>query len=212
MAASKKLLSQVQKIVDALDEGKLDPLDIHLLEAYRELRDIAAEVGPKLDIDEMLNEILGAKITKIQELAKVLAAPELYVNKLKEIKPRELGKLIVYKQPMILNSLKHEELTSAFERIAQHIDALTREAIEDPVPVITGVPDDYRFATQDSVFLADLEKFSKQIPKNKRVLIQKLIDSEDFDEFLMKFLYVVVLISRGELEYFPETREVLKTR
>ncbi|MDF1539093.1 MAG: hypothetical protein P1Q69_09325 [Candidatus Thorarchaeota archaeon] len=211
MTTSKKLLSQVQKIVDSLEKGKTDPLDVHLTEAYKELRTITAEVDSRIDIDEMLNDILGSKITRVQELAKILAAPELYVNRLKDTKPRNLGKMIVYKHPMKMTRLGYESLERSLERIALHIDAMARGDEDDIIPLMSGVPDDYAFASQDSIFLSDLDKFAKKIPKNKRVAISKLIEAEDFEIFLKNFLYVVVLISRGLLQYFSDTQEVLKT-
>ncbi len=210
MTTSKKLLSQVQKIVDSLEKGKTDPLDVHLSEAYRDLRTITAEVDSRIDIDEMLNDILGSKITRVQELAKILAAPELYVNRLKETKPRNLGKMIVYRQPMKMTRLSLESLERSLERISLHIDAMARGDEVEQIPEMSGVPDDYAFASQDSIFLADLDSFSKKIPKNKRVAINKLIEADDFEIFLKNFLYVVVLISRGRLQYFPDSKEVLK--
>ena len=210
MATSKKLLSRVQKIVDSMEKGKTDPLDVQLSDAYKELREVAAEVESRLDIDAMLNDILESKVTRVQELAKVLAAPELYVDRLKSIKPRDLSKLIVYRQPMKMTRLEYDGLTKSLERISQHIDALGRLPIDDPVPEMSGVPDDYTFASQDSVFLADLEKFAKKIPKNKAVDIDKIIETDDFELFLKRFLYVVILISRGLLEYFPETNTIRK--
>ncbi|MFW9850229.1 MAG: hypothetical protein ACFFF4_13915 [Candidatus Thorarchaeota archaeon] len=210
MATSKKLLSRVQKLVDSMEKGKTDPLDVQLSDAYQELRTIAAEVDSRLDIDEMLNDILQSKVTRVQELAKVLAAPELYVDRLKNISPRNLSKLILYKQPLKMTRLEHEGLTKSLERISQHIDAMSQIPVEDPIPTLSGVPEDYEFTSQDSVFLADLEKFAKKIPKNKTVSLAQVIETDDFEMFLKRFLYVVILISRGRLEYFPETKKIRK--
>lgn len=207
---SEKLLTKVQELVDSVEEGSLNPLEVRLSEAYQDLRQLSAEVDSRLDIDEMLNEILGSKILKVQELARILAAPELYVSKLKEITPRKLGQLIVYKQPVKMTHLDHDGLTSALDRIVQHLEALSREYPPENVPEMTGVPDDYRFASEDSVFLADLEKYARKIPRNRKISIDMLLDCDDFDLFLKQFLYVVVLISRGELEYYQETREVMR--
>ncbi|MHA1909961.1 MAG: hypothetical protein ACW98Y_21895 [Candidatus Thorarchaeota archaeon] len=208
--STKKLLSRVQKIVDSMEKGKTDPLDVQLTDAYVELREAAAEVDSRLDIDAMLNDILDSKVTRVQELAKVLAAPELYVDRLKAIKPRNLSKLIVYKQPVKMTRLGHEGLARSLERISQHIDAMSQLPVDDPIPEMSGVPDDYTFASQDSVFLADLEKFAKKVPKNKTVAIEKIIATDDFELFLKRFLYIVILISRGRLEYFPETQTIRK--
>ena len=111
---------------------------------------------------------------------------------------------------MKMTRLEYDGLTKSLERISQHIDALSQLPIDDPVPEMSGVPDDYTFASQDSVFLADLEKFAKKIPKNKAVDIDKIIETDDFELFLKRLLYVVILISRGLLEYFPETNTIRK--
>lgn len=205
---SEKLLTKVQELIDSVEDGSLNPLEVRLSEAYQDLRQLSAEVDSRLDIDEMLNEILGSKILKVQELARILAAPELYVSKLKEITPRKLGQLIVYKQPVKMTHLGHDGLTNALDRIVQHLEALSREYPPDNVPEMTGIPNDYKFSSEDSVFLADLEKYAKKIPRKRRLSIDKLLECDDFDLFLKQFLYVVVLISKGELEYYQETREI----
>jgi hypothetical protein len=197
-------------LVDSVENGRLNPLEVPLTEAYQDLRQLSAEVDSRLAIDEMLNEILGSKILKVQELARILAAPELYVSRLKDITPRELGRLVVYKQPVKMTHLGHDGLTSALNRVIQHLEALSKEYPPDNVPEMTGVPDDYKFSSEDSVFLVDLDKYTKKIPRRRKIPIDKLLDCDDFDLFLKRFLYVVVLISRGELEYFQETREVIR--
>ncbi len=210
MTTTAKLLTKVQKLVDSVDKGKLDPLDVALSEAYQDLRELSAEVDSRIDIDEMLNDILGSKITRVQELARILAAPELYVNRLKEINPRKLGQLIVYKHPIKMTRLTHSTLTKSLDRVIQHLDSLSKDLDEEQIPEMSGLPEDFKFKSEDSVFLADLAKYLKSIPRKKRIPISDLLDTKDFDVFLKRFLYIVVLISRGELEYFEGTKEIQK--
>lgn len=211
MTSTTKLLSKVQKLVESVDKGNLDPLDVALSEAYQDLRELSAEVDSRIDIDEMLNDILGSKITRVQELARILAAPELYVNRLKELKPRKLGKLIVYKQPIKMTRLTHSTLTKSLDRVIQHLDALSREPDEEQIPEMSGLPNDFKFKSEDSVFLADLAQYLKTIPRKKRIPIAELLNTKDFDIFLKRFLYIVVLISRGEVEYFEEEKQILRS-
>lgn len=211
MTSTEKLLSKVQKLVESVEKGDMDPLDVGLSEAYRDLRELSAEVDSRIDIDEMLNEILGSKIIRVQELARILAAPELYVNKLKGLKPLEISSLIVYKQPLKMTRLTHDTLSKSLDRVNQHLDALSKELPEEKIPEMSGIPEDFRFTSEDSVFLVDLEKYLKRIPRKKRVSVSNLLDKDDFDIFLKQFLYIVVLISRGDLEYYEEAKEILRT-
>ncbi|MFW9931723.1 MAG: hypothetical protein ACFFDR_03635, partial [Candidatus Thorarchaeota archaeon] len=164
MTTTEKLLSKVQKLVDSVEKGKLDPLDVGLAEAYQDLRKLTADVDSRLDIDEMLNEMLGSKIIRVQELARILAAPELYVSRLKELKPRDLSSLIVYKQPLKMTRISPDALNRSLDRVIQHLDALSRPLPEEQIPEITGVPDDFKFSSEDSVFLDDPQKYLKKIP------------------------------------------------
>ncbi len=210
MAGSKELLSKIQKVVRAVEKGEMDPLDIGLSEAYHDLRALAADVKPKLDIDEMLNDLLGVKISRVQELARILSAPEIYVSRLKELKPRQVSKLIAYKQPLKMTRLSHSSLTESLSRVMQHLDALSRVATEEKIPELSGLPDDFKFVSEDSVFLEDLRRYLKKIPRKKRIPIADIIDAKDFDLFLRHFLYIVVLISRGDVEYFRDENEILR--
>jgi hypothetical protein len=208
--SSAELEKQVERILHAITEDGIDPLEFHLTPAFKELQALMAQLDTRINIDEMLNDVLYAKVTRVQELARILGAPELYVARLKEVKSRSLGKMIVYRQPVKLTRLEYTTLSEALERVVRHIDALEKESPEDPVPKMSGLPDGFKFQSEDSVFLEDLEKFLKSIKKGKSISIDEAVRSKDFEEALKKFLYVVVLISRGSLKYFPKTRELLK--
>ncbi|MBD3407134.1 MAG: hypothetical protein GF411_13530 [Candidatus Lokiarchaeota archaeon] len=206
----KKLAQQVLDLAESVRSRKVDPLDVELQETYKELQEIIADVDGRITVDELLNEILSSKVTRIQDLAKVLGAPELYVTRLSEMKPMQIAKLIVYKSPVVITRLPQDAMERADERIQKMIDITTREPEPDPIPDISDVPEDFMFTSEDSVFLADLKKYLKSIPKNKEISIDELLDTDDFDEFLRRFLYIVILISRGELEFNKETRIIKK--
>ncbi|MHA2027595.1 MAG: hypothetical protein ACW98U_17005 [Candidatus Thorarchaeota archaeon] len=207
MSESEGLAEQVFKMVQAVRSGEIDPLEIRLTNAYKDLQELAAKIDSRIDIDEMLNEVLSTKVARVQELARVLAAPEIYVNRLKGKSTRELAKLLTPCQPLTINQLEHKALGQSLERIVHLIDALSREPTEDPVPKVSELPNGYALDTEDSVFLEDLERFLQKFG-NGRVIFDEIVESDEFDVFLKQFLYVVILVSRGQLNYDPETREV----
>ncbi|MHA1928622.1 MAG: hypothetical protein ACTSV2_08615 [Candidatus Thorarchaeota archaeon] len=212
MSSTKDLAERVLKIIESIDSKDKDPLEFRLSKTYQELRDLTADVDSRIDIDVMLNEVLSTKISRIQELARVLAAPELYVSRLEGMNIRELGKLICYRHPVKLTRLEHSELTQSMERITQLHEAMTKERAADQVPEMSGLPNDYVFATEDAIFLEDLAAFAKDIPMNELLPIDDIISDDEFEVFLKKFLYVVVLISKGVLIYDKEIRVVEKVR
>lgn len=207
MSESEGLAEQVFKMVQAVRSGEIDPLEVRLTDSYKELQELAAKIDSRIDIDEMLNEVLSAKVSRVQELARVLAAPEIYVNRLKGKSTRELAKLLTPCQPVTINQLEHKALGQSLERIVQLIDAMSREPTEDPVPKVTELPNGYTLDTEDSVFLEDLERFLQNFG-NGRVTFDEIVESDEFDVFLKQFLYVVILVSKGQLNYDPETREI----
>ncbi len=209
MSENDSLANRVFDMVQAIRSGEIDPLEIRLTAAYRELQELAAKIDSRIDIDEMLNEVLSTKVNRVQELARVLASPEIYVNRLKGKSSRELAKLLALKQPVIIGYLEHTSLGTALERVVQLIDAMSREPHEDPIPKVTDLPSGYTLETEDSVFLEDLDNFLRTID-NGRIIFDALVASDEFDVFLKRFLYVVILVSKGRLHYDPETREVWK--
>ncbi|MHA2384456.1 MAG: hypothetical protein ACXACT_17940, partial [Candidatus Thorarchaeota archaeon] len=189
MSESEGLAEQVFKMVQAVRSGEIDPLEIRLTNAYKDLQELAAKIDSRIDIDEMLNEVLSTKVARVQELARVLAAPEIYVNRLKGKSTRELAKLLTPCQPLTINQLEHKALGQSLERIVHLIDALSREPTEDPVPKVSELPNGYALDTEDSVFLEDLERFLQKFG-NGRVIFDEIVESDEFDVFLKQFLYV----------------------
>ena len=208
MGENPSLAEKVYEIVQAARSGDIDPLEIRLTESYRELQELAEKLDSRIDIDEMLNEVLSAKVNRVQELARVLASPEVYVARLKGKSTKQLAKLLVQNQPVVIGHLEHESLGGSLARVVQLIEALSKEPPEDKVPEMTPLPNGFALNTEDSVFMEDLEKFIDNIPYEGKVIFDDLVESEEFDIFLKNFLYVIILVSRGRLLYNPVTREV----
>jgi hypothetical protein len=204
------LVMRVFEIVQAARSGKIDPLELRLSDSYRELKELVAKVDSRLDIDEMLNEVLSAKVNRVQELARVLASPEVYVARLKEKSIRDLAKLLTQKQPVVISHLERSSLNDSLERIMQLIDAISREPPVDQVPKMTGLPNGFVLETEDAVFIEDLEKFLATIPLDGKVIFDDVVETDKFDVFLKQFLYVIILVSKGRLLYNPVTRQLWK--
>ncbi|MHA1135973.1 MAG: hypothetical protein ACTSSE_05745 [Candidatus Thorarchaeota archaeon] len=208
MGEKPSLAEKVYEIVQAARSGDIDPLEIRLTESYRELQELAEKLDSRIDIDEMLNEVLSAKVNRVQELARVLASPEVYVTRLKGKSTKQLAKLLVQNQPVVIGHLEHESLGGSLARVIQLIEALSKEPPEDKVPEMTPLPNGFALNTEDSVFMEDLEKFINNIPYEGKAIFDDLVESEEFDIFLKNFLYVIILVSRGRLLYNQVTREV----
>jgi hypothetical protein len=202
------LAMRVYQIVQAARSGEIDPLELQLSESYRELKELVAKVDSRLDIDEMLNEVLGVKVNRIQELARVLASPDIYVARLKEKSTKDLAKLLKQNQPVIIAHLERSSLNGSLERIVQFIDAMSHQLPQDQVPIMTGLPNGFTLETEDAVFIEDLERFLKMVPLEGKVIIDDIIEADGFDRFLKHFLYVIILVSKGRLIYNPVTRQL----
>ncbi len=208
MSNNESLAERVYQIVQAARSGDEDPLEIRLTDAYKELQELADKLDSRLDIDEMLNEVLGTKVNRVQELARVLASPEIYIARLKGKSTKKLAKMLVRKQPVIIGHLGHSSLGESLERVLQLIDALSKEPPEDKIPEMTPLPNGFALDTEDSIFMEDLEKFLTVIPAEGKVIFDNIVESDEFDLFLKRFLYVIILVSRGRLLFNPVTREI----
>lgn len=208
MTESMTLAEKVYQIVQTARSGNIDPLEIRLLEPYKELQALVEKLDSRIDIDEMLNEILSSKVNRVQELARVIASPEVYVARLKGKSTKQLARLLVERQPVIIGHLEHESLGGSLERIVQLIEALSKEPPQDKIPEMTPLPTGFALDTEDSVFLEDLDRFMKTIPNDGKVIFDNVVDNEEFDLFLKNFLYIIILVSKGRLLYNPVTREI----
>ena len=178
------------------------------MEYLEEDQELADKLDSRLDIDEMLNEVLSAKVSRVQDLARVLASPEVYVARLKGKTTKQLARLLVKKQPITIGHLEHASLGGSLARVVQLIEALSKEPPEDKIPEMTPLPNGYALDTEDSVFMEDLDRFLKTIPMDGKVIFDDIVESDEFDVFLKNFLYVIILVSRGRLSYNPVTREI----
>jgi len=208
MTENQSLAEKVYEIVRAARSGEIDPLEIRLTKSYRDLQELAEKLDNRINIDEMLNEVLCAKINRVQELARVLASPEIYIARLKGKSTKSLARLLVQKQPVVIGHLEHSSLGESLERIVQLIEALSKEPIEDKIPKMTPLPNGFALDTEDAVFIEDLDKFLKTIPLEGKVIFDNIVENNEFDIFLKNFLYVIILVSRGRLLYNPVTREI----
>ncbi|TFH06896.1 MAG: hypothetical protein E4H14_09730 [Candidatus Thorarchaeota archaeon] len=212
MTENQTLAEKVYEIVKMARSGEVDPLEIRLTESYRELQELAEKLDNRVDIDEMLNEILSAKVSRVQELARVLASPEIYVARLKGKSTKTLARLLVQKQPVVIGHLEHATLGGSLARVVQLIEALSKEPLKDKIPEMTPLPIGFVFDTEDSVFIEDLDRFLKTIPQEGKVIFDNIVENDEFDLFLKHFLYVIILVSQGRLLYNPVTREIWKTQ
>ena len=196
-----ELEKTVLKLFSQIETGKQNPLSINLKKSYINLRELEATVARKIVVDGTLNTLLENKTSRIQELARILASPEVYVNRVRMLKPMDLAKLISYRQPVTYSHLDVSRMQESFSRI-QDMMAARKESMlkEEQVPSITE-PKDKTMEMEDSVTLEDLNQFLKRIPENQQIGLEELLASPSKDEFLRRFLYVVLLISRGRLEY-----------
>ncbi len=212
MTGATDLAERVLEVAEQIRAGEIDPLEFRLTESYQNLRDMAAEVGSRLDIDEMLNEILGLKVNRVQELARILASPELYVERIRELPPRRLASMLAIHQPVVFRHLERTSLDESLTRVGNLLEAMARAETEEQIPQMSGVPNGYTIETEDSIFLDDLMEFLRSVPERESIPLEELIDTDDFDLFLKRFLFVIVLVSRGLLEYDPETELVSKKK
>ncbi|MHA2379828.1 MAG: hypothetical protein ACXADO_08670 [Candidatus Thorarchaeota archaeon] len=210
MSLTENFELRVLRLAESIRSGEADPLEVKLTPEYKELQKMAADIGKRLDIDEMLNEILGVKVSRIQELAKVLAAPELYVNRLRRIETRELAGMIAYHRPLRVTHLDPEPLDRAFDRVSRFIDAMTAEPPLEQVPNIAQLPNGYTFQTEDAVLLEDAKCFGATIANGRPISLHEIIVGDNMEESLRRFLYVVILISSGFLVYDSSSQTVIR--
>ena len=204
------LAEKIATVAREIRESGADPLEYQLWDSYIELRDLATDLDVKVDLDSLLNDILQAKINRVQELARILSAPDIYVSRVRELTPMQLAKFISYRHPIRFGSMNYTTLNRALERILSLIQSISEEPGEEKPPKMSGIPDDFTFQTEDAIFIDAMNGFLSNIPANKRFLIRDLISADEIDVFLKRFLYVVILVSRGELSYDHETGEVWK--
>lgn len=204
------LAKRIVVVAQSIRSGQIDPLEFKLTDSYKELQGLAARIDTRLDIDELLNEILANKVTRIEELARVLGTPEVMVERVRNMSSRQLAGLIAYRQPFIISRLDPSFLDTSLRHLTSVIEAQLQPRPQESVPEMGGLPNDFRFETEDSVFIADLERFMKSIPSRKPTAIDKILSTNDFDEFLRRFLFIVILISRGMVSYDPRNRSLVR--
>ncbi len=205
-----ELTRQVADIAGSIRSGKTDPLSLRLTEPYRKLQQLVARIDRRLDIDEILNEALGSKVTRVQEMARVLATPELYIDKLKAMSAKRLATFYRQAQPVKQTHISLDSLDRSMERIMKMIELHSQRPPDDIPPKMSGVPDDFVFASESSIFIEELNRFVASMQVGKPIRIDDLLMVEDIEEFLRRFLFVIVLISKGMVSYDPKGRTVTR--
>jgi hypothetical protein len=199
---------EVLSILETVRIGEVDPLDYQLVNAYRKLQELIIETEDKLRIDEMLNEVLGSKILRIQELARILTSPELFVEKLKLFRTKKLAKLATYRNPVVLRHFNYDSLSKSLQKVTSLIDSLHKSIPEEQIPETSTLPPDFVFQSEDPLLIENLKRFVSTLPKRKSVRIEQILDCLEFEEFLRRFLYVILVIDKGMVEYNPQAREL----
>jgi hypothetical protein len=210
MSELEELTRQVADIADSIRSGKTDPLSIRLTEPYQRLQQLAAKIDRRLDIDEMLNDALGSKVTRVQEMARVLGTPELYVDKLRSMSTKRLASLLRHAQAVKQTHVSLDSLDRSMERIMRMIDLHSQRLPDDVPPTMSGIPSDFVFASESSIFLEELSRFVASMQVGRAVRIDDLLTVEDLEEFLRRFLFVIVLISKGMVSYDARDRTVTR--
>ncbi|MHA1961262.1 MAG: hypothetical protein ACW99U_13645 [Candidatus Thorarchaeota archaeon] len=205
-----ELSRRVFDIVRKISLGELNPLDVKLTPAYRELKIAAGQVHTKIEVDEMLNGILSAKVSRVQELVRVLGAPDLYVESLRRTSSRKLSGMIRYRQPLVLKGLNPKSMDDSLSRMLRFIDAISKERPEDQVPSMSFSARDIILRSEDLAFSKEMEDFTRSIPVGKRIPLVKLLTTDDKELRLRRFLYVILMISDGTAVYDPTAREIVK--
>ncbi|MHA1771622.1 MAG: hypothetical protein ACTSYL_05425 [Candidatus Thorarchaeota archaeon] len=201
MWESGNLSEKTKMMAEAIDKGKIDPLQLSLIEPYRQLKDLQDGLPTRLTIDETLNNILGAKVHRIQELARILAAPDLYVKILQRMTTRQVGKAMRYRRPLTIPKLDYRDLTDALERVLKGITSQTERTVEGTVDEDTESQEEFVIQSEEAITLEKIDAFFDALPVNKPMPIQTVLQSNDINTILERFLIILILISRGLLIY-----------
>ncbi|MHA1858581.1 MAG: hypothetical protein ACTSUU_03960 [Candidatus Thorarchaeota archaeon] len=202
------LAQRVEEMIRIIEEGQTDPVELRLTKQYRELRSALLDLKLKIDIDEMLNEILGTKIHRVSELARFLSAPDLYAKRIEEMSTRELARMVRFRQPLSHSRFARAHLEEAFARVLRLIDAMSHGVeIEEDIPEIV-IPDRLNLETEEAISEAELRRIERLVPSEGSIPLRELVASSDLVEFIRRFLCIVILISEARVAYDPSTKSL----
>ncbi|UCE09716.1 MAG: hypothetical protein JSW61_12195 [Candidatus Thorarchaeota archaeon] len=204
------LSRRIFNIARRIEQGELNPLDVKLTPAFRELKIAAGQVHTKIEVDELLNGILSAKVNRVQELVRVIGAPERYVEKLSQTSSRKLSKMIRYRQPLVLKGLSQKSLDDSLARMLSFIDAISREGPEDQIPSISFSARDIILRSEDVAFSKEMEDFITSIPVDKKIPLVKILTTDSKELRLRRFLYVILMVSDGTAIYDPQAKDIVR--
>ncbi len=210
MTDAKQLARDAKEMVEAIDSGRADPLQFSLANPYQTLRSLRTGLPIRVTIDETLNEVLKAKVSRVQELTRVLTTPEALVEIVKQLPPREMARLVRYKRPVTVSKMTYQGLSRSLERIIRAIASQVVPDVDEPTPEILERPTEFVFEVEEPIPAAKIDSFLDMLPYDEPVSVHSLLRSVDVDELLERFLIIIILISRGRIEYDPQTGMVMK--
>jgi len=200
------LAQRVEEMIRIVEEGHTDPVELRLTKQYRDLRNALLNLQLKIDIDEMLNQILGTKIHRVRELARFLSAPDFYARRIEKMSMRELARMVRFRQPLSHSRLTRARLEEAFAKVLRLIDAMSHGVeVEEDIPEIV-IPDRLDLETEEAISEAELQRIEQLIPSDGSVPLRELVAVRNLVVFIRRFLCVVILISEGRVHYDPDTR------
>ncbi len=201
------LRSRVRRLARSVESGEVDPLEVELARLYRELQELSQQLPVKMEIDEALNELLSAKVGRVQELARAVVDPELLVDRVAHMSARELARLLRLKRPLLVPGLSHQHMHQAAERLRlreprRQWDFGRVEPVERPTRM------DLRL--EPEITEEEVEEFLTSVPVGEPLRLSDLLRSEDVEEFLRRFLMVVLLVASGDLQYDATARTLTR--
>ncbi|MCF2136835.1 MAG: hypothetical protein K9W43_06275 [Candidatus Thorarchaeota archaeon] len=211
MSESGDLSKKAKQMAEAIDKGRVDPLQLSLIDPYRQLKDLQDRLPARLTIDEILNNILGAKVHRIQELARILLAPDVYVKILQRMTTRQVGKAMRYRRPLTIPKLDYHNLSKALERLLRGITAQAERPTGDSSDDDdTDAQEEFVIRTEEAITLEKITAFYDALPANETISIHAILKSDDIDVILERFLMIIILISRGLLVYDSDNQTLTK--
>ncbi len=203
---------QVIAVAESIRRGQTSLLDYRLTEAYHQLQTLAASLDRRLDVDEILNRILTEKVTRVHELLRILSGPDIDLSHLREANTRVLSGMLAYRRPICVSRLDPIRLTKSLDRLRRLTESrLSCGRVEDLVHMTTTTPPDRSLIrSEESLTLAEVMRLGSSLPRQRPIPIHEVVASGDIDEFFRRFLCVLILISRGVIEYDPLSKTILR--
>ncbi len=196
---------QVIAMAEAIRRGQTDALEYRLTDSYRQLQQLAASLDRQLNVDEILNSVLLSKVTRVQELLRILSS-------LRDTNTQTLASMLVYRRPVTVSRIDYVRLGGSLDRLIQLAVAHLRPRTDYFTPTITSVhTGKLVLHSEDVLSLEEVERFGDSLSRQRPIPIHEVVAAaRDIDEFFRRFLMILILISRGIVIYDPHTRTILR--